>query len=481
HQDLPFERLVEILNPPRTLTHHPLFQTMLILQNNTHHHTTLGDARSTVLPVDVESAKFDLSVFVHDVGSGELAGSVKYATDIFDRDTIERFSGAFVQLLHVVADRPHLSLSEANVLSVDELQKVLSDGKGRVSLFPPATLPELLSAQASRTPDATALIFEGDRLSYAELDSRSSRLAHALVAKGVGPECIVAVSIPRSLELLITLCAILKAGGAYMPIDLSYPDDRIRFMIHDADPALVITRETYEDLTSNLPLAAVKSEHADAGSLHPHHPAYVIYTSGSTGRPKGVVVPHSGIVNRLRWMQDQYQLEAEDRVLQKTPSGFDVSVWEFFWPLLVGATEVIAKPDAHRDPSYLTSLIKRERVTTVHFVPSMLDEFLGSSLARECTTLRRVICSGEALSAESARRFHQTLGAELHNLYGPTEASVDVTYWHARPSDDGVMVPIGKPISSTQVFVLDGRLGVVPPGVVGELYVAGAGRSLIPI
>ncbi|MFB9840539.1 AMP-binding protein, partial [Actinoallomurus acaciae] len=274
------------------------------------------------------------------------------------------------------------------------------------------------------------------------------------------PERIVALALPRSPDLVVAILATHRAGAAYLPLDLDHPPRRIAAMVEDAAPVVVVTPEW-------LAGAEGRAEPVAAG---PRNPAYVIYTSGSTGRPKGVVVPHEGAVNRLLWMQDRYGLKPGDRVLQKTPAGFDVSVWEFFWPLITGATLVLARPDGHRDPAYLARLINEQRVTTAHFVPSMLAAFLDEPSAAGCTGLRRVLCSGEALPAPVAERFRATLGAELHNLYGPTEASVDVTSWQV--TEPGP-VPIGTPVWNTRLLVLDARLRAVPPGVAGELYLAG--------
>jgi amino acid adenylation domain-containing protein/non-ribosomal peptide synthase protein (TIGR01720 family) len=302
--------------------------------------------------------------------------------------------------------------------------------------IPPTTLPELIEAQVARTPDATAVVFEGERLTYAELDARASVLAGQLAAAGVGPDSIVGVRQDRSLELVVSLLAVLKAGGAYLPLDPSYPEERLEFMISDARPVVV--------------LPAPLSGQAEARKPGPDNAAYVIYTSGSTGRPKGVVVSHRAIVNRLLWMQHEYGLTPEDAVLQKTPSSFDVSVWEFFWPLITGATLVVAKPGGHKDPDYLAEVI--EQVTTVHFVPSMLRAYGDRPLPK------RVFCSGEALSADIAK-------PGMHNLYGPTEAAVDVTHWTV--TDE---VAIGRPVWNTQVHVLDRMLR---PAMVGELYLGG--------
>ncbi|MQY03017.1 non-ribosomal peptide synthetase [Actinomadura macrotermitis] len=348
------------------------------------------------------------------------------------------------------------------------------------------TLPGLIAARAAADPGATAVVF-GDRgLTYAELEERAGGLAARLTALGAGPERVVAVAVPRSAELVVALLAVLKAGAAYLPVDPDHPAARIAFTLADAAPAAVLCTGATEPLLRGHPAPRIDLDApGEAPPPRPSpvpltgdHPAYMIYTSGSTGVPKGVMVPHRGIVNRLLWMQDAYGLGPGDTVLQKTPSGFDVSVWEFFWPLITGARLVLAKPGGHRDPAYLAATIVAENITTVHFVPSMLALFLEEPTSADCTGLRRVICSGEALPADLVNRFHERLpGVPLHNLYGPTEASVDVTSWECPPGFAGSSVPIGKPIWNTRMYVLDARLRPVDPGVAGELYIAGAGLA----
>ncbi|MFJ1759573.1 non-ribosomal peptide synthase/polyketide synthase [Amycolatopsis sp. NPDC088138] len=351
----------------------------------------------------------------------------------------------------------------------DDARQLLAAWNDTTTDVPEAgrTLTRLLTEQAARTPDATALVFEGETLTYRALHERANRLAHLLIDRGVGPGVLAGVCVDRSLDLVIALLAVLKAGGAYVPLDPDYPADRLAFMVDDSAAPVVLTQSFLDDADLSGHPATEPETTTSTTDL-----AYAIYTSGSTGRPKGVLVPHEGIVNRLAWMQAEYGLTAADRVLQKTPSSFDVSVWEFFWPLLTGATLVVARPGGHRDPAYLAQLIRAERITTLHFVPSMLQAFLLDPAAATCTGLRRVLCSGEALPAELQSRFFGTLpGVELHNLYGPTEASVDVTSWACRA--DGGPVPIGRPVWNTQTYVLDVQLRPVAPGVAGELYLAG--------
>ncbi|GLY92600.1 amino acid adenylation domain-containing protein [Actinoallomurus iriomotensis] len=366
----------------------------------------------------------------------------------------------------------------------------MSTGEGNTGHDPAllgTTLPDLFERQVAATPDAPAVVFGDTTLTYAELNARANGLAHHLMDHGAGPEQVIAVALPRSIELVIAILGITKTGAAYLPLDLDHPSARIAYALENARAAHLITcanpmfsqsgitTTPFDEMVAHR-LSGQDTAHNPGRSLLPRCGAYVIYTSGSTGRPKGVMVPHSGIVNRLLWMQAAYDLGTDDRVLQKTPATFDVSVWEFFWPLLTGAVLVVAAPDGHKDPAYLTSIIQREQITTIHFVPSMLEAFVQAPDAAGCTSLRRVLCSGEALPGRLAERFRAVLHAELHNLYGPTEASVDVTAWKCN-RHDGPRVPIGRPIWNTRLYVLDDHLRPVPPGVPGELYIAGTGLA----
>ena len=456
HQDVPFERVVEALNPARVAGRNPLFQVML-----GYHHRPGGDPDVLGMPtewfgMDTGDAKFDLHFTV--VEENERIGlMLEFAEDLVDRESARAILARLERLL---ASSPDTRLSELGLLDPAE-RPALGRWNSTAHDVPATTLPALFREQVARTPDAVALVFGDTELTYAELDVVAGRLARRLRERGVGPESLVAVMMPRSLELVVALYAIHQAGAAYLPVDPDYPAERVAFMLDDARPACVLTLEDVDLADDGEPWRVAE--------LDPLAPAYVIYTSGSTGRPKGVVNTHAGIVNRLLWMQDAFGLSPGERVLQKTPSSFDVSVWEFFWPLLVGATLVVAKPDGHRDPRYLASLIQRERISTVHFVPSMLRVFLDEPSAVDCVGLRRVICSGEALPLDLVERF--SLPAELHNLYGPTEAAVDVTAWPVEAG--GHTVPIGKPVWNTQAYVLDAALRQVPPNVAGELYLAG--------
>ncbi|MBT2401928.1 non-ribosomal peptide synthetase, partial [Streptomyces sp. ISL-100] len=494
HQEVPFEKLVEKLAPTRSLARHPLFQVMFKVQNNAEAVLDLPGVQAGGMSAGVSAAKFDLDfsageMFDADGVPAGLRGSVVAAADMFDVESVKRIVERWVRILGLLADGPDVRLSAVDVLAEGERRRVLTEWNDTVAEVTPATLPELFEARVAQSPDAVAVVFDGAEVPYAELDARANRLARLLIGRGVGPESVVAVAMERGVDMVVSLLGVLKAGGAYLPIDPEYPADRIGYTLDSASAVAVVTtaelggvlpagvsRIVMDDPATVRALEALDGSTPDAAErvLRPDSPAYVIFTSGSTGRPKGVMVPHAGIVNRLAWMQAEYELSAGDRVMQKTPFGFDVSVWEFFWPLLEGATLVVARPGGHRDPAYVASLIAEQDVTTVHFVPSMLEAFLAEPTAGGCVNLRRVICSGEALPLSAQARFFEVFdGVELHNLYGPTEASVDVTAWQCRPDQDGGPVPIGAPVANTRVYVLDGSMGAVPVGVAGELYLAG--------
>ncbi|MFJ5839182.1 amino acid adenylation domain-containing protein [Streptomyces shenzhenensis] len=383
-----------------------------------------------------------------------------------------------------------------HVLNEPELHRILVEWNDTATDIPVVTLPDMFTAQVARTPDAIAITGDGPALTYAELDARSNQLARLLISQGAGPESLVAVLMDRSTELITTLLAILKTGAAYVPIDPTYPNDRIAYTLTNAAPTTAITTralrqlsgttvadgpepvwivvddpEVRSTLTELSPDAITDGDRRSP--LLPGHPAYVLYTSGSTGRPKGVIVEHSGVVNLLEWMQKEYGLTSEDRVLLKTPLVSSPSVWETFWPLVEGARVVVADPGGHRDPDYLARLIRRERVTITHFVPSMLEVFLQDPAAANCIDLRVVFVGGEALRPELCERFKTVLDVPLHNHYGSTESTIDVAVWEYDSAVDRDVVPIGHPIANTRCYVLDGAFRPVPPGVAGELFVAG--------
>ena len=393
---------------------------------------------------------------------------------------------ALEHLASLLAHAPATRTRYLDILPEAERRQLVIEWNDTARAYPTtAHIHEQFEQQARRSPDAIALVCEGKVLTYRELNARANQLARELQRLGVGVETRVGVAMERSIEMVVSLYAVLKAGGAYVPFDPGYPLDRLAYMMSDARTAVVLI---HGRLRATLPrhegqtVVAVderwteiaKHDASNLGiALEGGNLAYVIYTSGSTGRPKGAMNTHAGIANRLQWMQEQYQLGAADRVLQKTPFSFDVSVWEFFWPLMVGARLVVARPGGHQDPRYLVETIAREGITTIHFVPPMLAVFLDDDVGR-CTSLRAVMSSGEALPYELVVRFHERLHARLHNLYGPTEAAVDVSHWTCETGGPPV-VPIGHPIANLRLHVLDAHHQPVPRGAAGEIHIAGIG------
>ena len=486
HQDLPFEQLVEALQPERSLSHSPLFQVMY-----NHQTEARGQARQlpglTVETLDWErrTAQFDLTLETVEHAAG-IAVTLTYATALFDEATIAQLAGHWQGLLAAIVAQPQQRIAELPLLNATQQQQVLHDWNRTQADYPvEQCLQQLIEAQVTATPDAPALVFADQALSYGQLNRRANQLAHKLREQGVGPDVLVGIAAERSVDMVIGLLGILKAGGAYVPLDPEYPAERLAYMMQDSGIGLLLTQA---HLLAQLPvpegvqplLLEPLAGYSEADLVHqtcPDNLAYVIYTSGSTGRPKGAGNSHRALVNRLCWMQKAYGLDAGDTVLQKTPFSFDVSVWEFFWPLLVGARLAVAQPGEHRDPQRLVEVIRQHAVTTLHFVPSMLQAFMGSAEVERCSGLKRVVCSGEALPAELAQQTLARLpGAQLYNLYGPTEAAIDVTHWTCRPgSDSGV--PIGRPIDNLKTHILGAGLQSVAPRAAGELYLGGVGLA----
>ncbi|WP_408891435.1 non-ribosomal peptide synthase/polyketide synthase [Myxococcus faecalis] len=486
HQDAPFERVVEALQVERSLAHAPLFQVGLFWERaeNTLAGTFPG-LQARPLVVDGLNTQTELALTVTENPQGHEL-SFQYSTDLFEAPTIERLLSHYVHLLEDALRTPSRQVAHLSLLDVDARRQVLRDfnDTGR-EYDADTTLVSLIEAQAERTPGLRALTFEGHHLTYGELEARANQLARHLQSLGAGPEVLVGVFLERSLELVIALVGILKAGAAYLPLDPELPRERLAGMLEDAGAAVVLTRQ---ELASHLPshpghtvlldaeatrLASLPSTRV-SGRPHPDSLAYVIFTSGSTGRPKGAMNGHRAVVNRLTWMRQVHPLVAGDSVLQKTPTSFDVSVWELFWPLTVGARLVLARPGGHREPAYLARVLADEHITVTHFVPSMLAAFLEEPWQESFPDLRALVCSGEALSADLVQRAHERLPTtELHNLYGPTEAAVDVTHWRCPRGDPRTSVPIGRPVANTHLLVLDTAGHPVPVGVQGELFIGG--------
>ena len=482
HEEVPFGEILRQIQFKQDPSRNPIFQIIFSQQPR------LADIPPGWSLVTEEisngGSKVDLVIVVDDRGE-EISGPITYNPDLFQESTITRMVGHWETLLKAVCVNIDQPVARLPILTEAERNQILFEWNATHADYPNnICLHELIETQAEQTPDAEAVIYNEQRLTYRQLNARANQLAHRLRELGAGPEVLIGICMERSIEMVVALLGVLKAGAAYLPLDPEYPKERLRIILDDSRPIVLLTQQR---LLTQLPpcdlkVIALDSEWNQIASQSSSNPtrlagpdnvAYAIYTSGSTGRPKGVLNIHRGIVNRLIWMQDAYSLTPDDRVLQKTPYGFDVSVWEFFWPLISGAALVIAKPGGHKDPDYLLALIQREKVTTTHFVPSMLQVFLEVDGLEACHNLKRVICSGEALPYEVQKRFFARLQAELHNLYGPTEAAVDVTYWQCRPDSGDPIVPIGRPIANVQIYLLDENLQPVPIGVAGQLHIGG--------
>ncbi|MGW2256074.1 amino acid adenylation domain-containing protein, partial [Kitasatospora sp. NPDC001660] len=497
HQDVPFERLVEVLNPVRSLARHPLFQVMLAFQNNAEATLDLDGLRATALPVRLSAAKFDLlfsleETFTAEGGPAGLTGVLEYSADLFDRATAESLGDRLGRLLAAVTADPEQPVAAVEVLTEAERAHVLGTWNDTARPVAEATVPELFQAQAARTPQAPAVLHAGTELAYGELNARANRLARLLIAEGAGPERFVALTLPRTADLVVALLAVLKSGAAYLPVDPGYPADRIAYMLDDARPALVLTSsEAAGALPGGVPalrlddpavrerLAALPDgDVTDAERLRPldaRHPAYVIYTSGSTGRPKGVVVAHRNVADLAAWAAADIGPERLCDVLAATSLNFDVSVFELFGPLLSGG-----RIELVRDVLALLDAPEGRHYGLVSAVPSALAHTLGQAGAPRFGA-DLVVLAGEGLSAHTAAAIRAAVpGARLANIYGPTEATVYATAWYGGDGGDGSAgrtPPIGRPRRNTRALVLDAGLRPVPVGVAGELYLAGEGLA----
>ncbi|MGH8902423.1 MAG: amino acid adenylation domain-containing protein [Egibacteraceae bacterium] len=496
HQDVPFEYLVEVLNPTRLLAHHPLFQIMLVLQNLPEAGFALPGLRVSAVPAPTGTAKFDLNFGMSERhgpdGSPEgLDGGIEYAADLFDPATVQMIADRWIRLLEAAVADPDRPISRIDLLTTAERDRLLIDANDTACAIPQSSLPVLFEAQVARTPDAAAVVSADTTLTYAQLNAQANRLARVLIARGVGPEQIVALALPRSPELIVSVLAVAKTGGAYLPIDPDYPAGRIGLMLDDARPALLLTdTQTVGCLPDDVATPGLvvddpdtvemlggcaDTDPADAdrtGRLLAEHPVYVIYTSGSTGQPKGVVVCHAGLGNFLAAMRDRFLLLPEDRLLAVTTVAFDIAALEMFVPLLCGARAVIAPKEAVQEPSAVLELITETGVTIMQATPSLWQLLV----THDPDGLRglRMLVGGEALPGGLADVMRE-VAAEVTNLYGPTETTI----WSTAASLCGKAgtPPIGRPIANTRVYVLDAGLGPTPPGVAGELYVAGAGLA----
>ncbi|WP_405702337.1 non-ribosomal peptide synthase/polyketide synthase [Streptomyces sp. NBC_01383] len=481
HQDLPFEHVVEALNPSRSLTRQPLFQVLLALQNVPRTEFELSGLTTEIVLVRTPTAMFDLGFHLLERGgtggSAEgIIGRVEYSTDLFDAATVEALVARWLRLLAAVVADPERPLSRVDVLTAEERHELLVARNDTAGPAPDATLPALFEARARSTPQAPAVVFENTVLTYRELNRRANRLAHALIARGVGPEQVVALRLPRSAELVIAVLAVLKTGAAYLPIDPDYPAARITYMLEDARPAVVL-----DDLAAVTP-AGELPEHDPAVPVDARHPAYVIYTSGSTGRPKAIAMPAAGLLNLLEWHHRTVGGEPGTRTAQFTAISFDVSVQEVLSALLYGKTLVVPTEEQRRSAELLAHWLDRHRVEEL-FAPNLVVEALAEAAEEaglDLPHLRLVAQAGEAMRLGGAMRRFQARrpGRVLHNHYGPAETHVITAYpLPADPADCPLPVPIGRPIANCQAYVLDSALRPVAPGVLGELYLAGSGLA----
>ncbi|MET7612942.1 amino acid adenylation domain-containing protein, partial [Streptomyces seoulensis] len=495
HQDVPFERLVDALSPERAQNHHPLFQTMLVLQNTAGADIELPGLTVSEQPVRTGISKFDLTFTFtetedragHPAG---LDGNLEFSTELFDHATAYSLADRLTRLLASLAADPGQRVHETEVLGASERERLERAALGPVRPVPARTAPEAFRAQCARTPDAVAVRATDRTLTFTELDRLSGDLAHQLRGRGVGRGDLIALALEGTADQVVAMLAVTKAGAAYLPIDLEHPEARIAYTLSDARPALLLTHaHRVRDRQLVVPVLTLDDQAAWAtGQTAPPAPvpdprdaAYVIYTSGSTGRPKGVVVTHASLTNHMAWMAGHLALTGDDRVLARTSPSFDASVWETWLPLLHGGSTCPVPAALNHDPAGLLGRMRELGVTIAQFVPSHLSLVLTETAAEEApTTVRAVLCGGEPLPRALARRVRDTWRAEPHNLYGPTETTIDATaHHHTDPGTDTAegSVPLGRPVDNTRAHVLDARLQPVPPGVTGELYIAGDGLA----
>ncbi len=496
YQDVPFERLVEELAPQRSLNRTPIFQALFAMQNTPRTALELKALEAVPVEKNEQRVGFDLEIYALE-NEESIQLHLLYNRDLFEGWRMEQMARHYVRVLEAVVGDGEGAVGRIDLLSAGERRRMLEEWNETKVELPETTLPELFEAQVERSPEAVAVVFEGEELSYRELNERANRVAHYLIGCGIGPEDIVGLAVPRSLELVVGLLGIVKAGAAYLPLDSEYPAERTCFMLEDARPKCVLSvgqtaariqgRVQSIILDDSLVVEALKKNGSNnPGNTHrvrpleAENPVYVIYTSGSTGVPKGVVVTHRSLNKYLCWMDSLFRLDATDGVLQLTSLNFDGSAEDIFMPLRVGARIILSGPTTQHDATYITRLITREQVTYVGPATSLLNLLLQSSDLSSCASLRWVFCGGEALTSSLQRSFFQKSNAELINGYGPTETTVVSVAWrctHSRRESGDENIPIGAPIWNTRVYVLGGDLEVVPVGVRGELYVAGAGLA----
>ncbi|HEY4058609.1 MAG TPA: amino acid adenylation domain-containing protein, partial [Kofleriaceae bacterium] len=473
HQHTPFELVVDALGVERSLSRPPVFQVMYV------HQGALTDVRGTSVGTDAATALFDLSIDTWEAGE-QLGLSIVYNTDLFEHGLVEQLARHFVRLLDLVTRDPQQSLDTLDILSVDEHAR-LHAWNATEHPFDGALVPDLVEAQVDRTPDAIAVELEAAHLTFRELDIRANQLAHALRARGAGPDEPILLLLERSLDLPVAMLAIAKAGAAYLPVNPSTPRDRVQRIATDAHVRIVVGHHALAPLVDGLPVHTIWLDRAPLGDqpvtrprneIHPDQLAYVLSTSGSTGTPKGVMITHRALANHMRWMLEELAFGPDDVILQRTPYQFDASGWELWAPLMCGARMVIIGPDLHGDPHHLVTTMREKGVTVAQFVPTLLAAILDEESLAD-TVLTRVFCGGEALSGALVRRFDAPAACELFNLYGPTEATIDATMARVPRDVADEHVSIGRPVANTTTHVLDAAKRPVPAGVTGELFIGG--------
>jgi amino acid adenylation domain-containing protein len=483
HGNVPFEKVVEEVQVERKPDSNPIFQAMFSFFNNQNMITELNGLKLSALEIDNKTSKLDLTLFMYQDENG-LYGTIEYRTDLFKKSAIENMAGHYCTLLEKIVDDLNIPISEISLLNREEYQKIVCEWNNTKKEYGnPVCLQEFFEAQVLKTPERIALIDEIQSLTYREFNKKANQLAHYLRCLGVGPEVLVGICIERSIHMVVSIYAVLKAGGAYVPIDPEYPVDRLNMITEDANVSLILTQDRFKQFFQAIDIQLVSMDSVmglieSQPTINPsiittgENLAYVIYTSGSTGKPKGAMNKHESVSNCISWMLEKFPLAELDKVLLKTPLTFDVSGWELFWPIFSGASLVIAKPEGHKDPSYLIRTIQEHKITNIVFVPSLLNAFLDDP-DLSCPSLIRVLSIGEALTTEVQKKFFEKVRASLYNLYGPAEAAIHVTCWDCQRNSRLRTVPIGKPIANTSIYILDKYLNPLPQGIPGELYIGG--------
>jgi amino acid adenylation domain-containing protein len=488
HQEVPFERLVEEINPERDLGRSPLFQVMMALQNLGREESKLSAPPTRERWEEVGTAKFDLSLTLTESREG-IVGGLEYSQDLYERETIRRMARHYEKVVEEVVRDVEQGICEIELVSEMEMRQIIEEWNETEGVYGEQRLVhELIEEQAGRSPEAVAMVCGEEQVSYGELNQRANRLAEFLRRLGIGEEVCVGICMERGFGMVESMLGVLKAGGAYLPMDLAYPVERLVFMVEDSGCQVVISDAR---LAPEFKRAGcrVLDPAADSGetwqepgqkfesAVESDNLAYVIYTSGSTGKPKGVMISHGSISNRVLWEKKAQPLDGSDALLQLASYSFDVSVWEIFTPLVSGARLILPGPGEHQNPEDISRLIQDHKITVVGFVPSMLDLLLDEPDEARFASLKRVLCGGEALSFEILRRFKSSCDAELYNFYGPTESTIDSTFWKCAMEGEQNIVPIGRPIGNVRVYVLDSRMNLVPMGIPGQLYVGGVGLA----